>query len=55
MFVAADAPQRLRAKRRAALARGRVRDLVREAKRLNLTREELLQLVAGEADKEELL
>ena len=55
MFVAADAPQRLRAKRRDALAHGRVRDLVREAKRLNLTREELLQLVAGEADKEELL
>lgn len=55
MFVAADAPRRLRAKRRDALAHGRVRDLVREAKRLNLTREELLQLVAGEADKEELL
>lgn len=55
MFVAQGALETLRARRREAFARDQIRALVREARRLNLTREELLRLVAEGADKEELL
>ena len=54
MFVAPGASEALRQKRQKLFAKDRVRDLVREAKRLKIDREELLQLVADEADKEEL-
>ena len=55
MFVSPGALETLRARRRQAFARDQVRSLVREARRLNVTRQELLQLVADEADKEELV
>ena len=46
MFVAPGALKTLRARRKEAFARDQVRALVREARRLNVTREELLELVA---------
>ena len=55
MFVAPGALEQLRTQRRQAFARQQVRALVREAKRLDITQEELLKLVAAEAGKEELL
>ena len=55
MFVAPGALEQLRTQRRQAFARQQVRALVREAKRLDITQEQLLKLVADEAGKEELL
>ena len=55
MFVAPGALEKLRTQRRQAFARQQVRALVREAKRLDITQEQLLKLVADEAGKEELL
>lgn len=55
MFVAPGALETLRARRREAFARAQVSNLVREARRLDIDRDTLLQLVADAADKEELL
>ena len=55
MLVAPGALEKLRTQRRQAFARQQVRALVREAKRLDITQEQLLKLVADEAGKEELL
>lgn len=54
MFVAPGALQALRKKRREAFARTTVRDLVREAKRLGMTREELYNLVESQVEEENL-
>lgn len=54
MFVAPGALETLRRKRRAAFAQTTVRDLVREAKRLGMTREELYNLVKNQVEEENL-
>lgn len=54
MFVAPGAPAALRRKRRQAFADGQVSALVREARRLEVDREELLQMIRDQFDKEEL-
>lgn len=54
MFVSPGAEQALRQKRREEFAKTRVKDFVREAKRLGLTQEELYTLVQAGAKEEQL-
>jgi DNA-binding transcriptional regulator YhcF (GntR family) len=55
MFVAQGAVQKLRQKRQSEFAHATVTDLVRQAKSLGLTKEQLLQAVAAAADEQNLI
>ena len=54
MFVAPGALEALRKKRREAFAGTQIQALVREAKRLGMNRQELLDLVERQAEEEQL-
>lgn len=54
MFVAPGALEALRKKRREAFAGTQIQSLVREAKRLGMNRQELLDLVERQAEEEQL-
>ena len=54
MFVAPGALEALRQKRREAFAGTQIQALVREAKRLGMNRQELLDLVERQAEEEQL-
>ena len=54
MFVATGALEALRKKRREAFAGTQIQALVREAKRLGMNRQELLDLVERQAEEEQL-
>ena len=52
MFVASGACEKVRAKRKSAFVNDYVKEMVRESRRLNISAEELLELVACAAGEE---
>ena len=54
MFVAPGAAEALRRKRREVFMKDEIKSLLREARRLGLSKAELLALLAAQADEEGL-